>query len=321
MAAETITVNLTVTATPAAPRIPVSLPKDVSPCSLRKLVSEATKIPLDKLRLIFRGRLIGDEEDKNAVEEFKLEDGTVLHCMGKPEVGESPPVSAAGAPVASAAGAQVTIQPASNLAAAAAGTNAGNSLQAAFATLRSNNPPQAYATAVTTLDKILNNIVSNPMEEKYRKMRKQNPAFQKKLGGLTGGDAAMKGAGFIIEIENGEEVYVLHASAEKWPQLMAAKAATEAAVRDANAAANQASAPPMMPPGGMPNFGGMPGMGMGMPAGVSAGMEQFLSDPNALQAMLQVGQTRFSVAISLVFPHYLIFFTFQESHGSKHDAE
>jgi PUB domain/Ubiquitin family len=325
MAAETLTVNLTVTATPAAPRIPVTLPKDVSPCGLRKLVSEATKIPLDKLRLSFRGRLIGDDEDKNAVEEFKLEDGSVLHCMGKPEVSETPSAvaAAAGSPVASTVGARVTLHPTSHVA-TATGSNAGNSLQTAFTTLRANNPPQMYATAVTTLDKILNNIISNPMEEKYRKMRKQNPAFQKKLGGLTGGDAAMKGAGFVIDIESGQEVYVLHASAEKWPQLMAVKALTEAAVRDANAAANQASAPPIMAPGGMPNFGGMPGMGM--PGGMSAGMEQFLSDPNALQAMLQV-----SVVIEPTWFFHLRFLSsvltesfyllFKESNGSKYDTE
>ncbi|CAB9509656.1 PUB domain [Seminavis robusta] len=292
MAEDSVTVNLTVTATPAAPRIPLTIPKDVTPTSLRKLTSEASKIPLDKLRLIFRGRLIGDDDKKNAVTEFKLEEGTVLHCMGKPE-GDTTTATAAAAPAATAsAGSSVTIQP--TAAATAPAASSSNPLQAAFTTLRSNNPPQTYMTAVTTLDKILNNIVTNPMEEKYRRVKKQNPAFQKRLGGLTGGDAAMKGAGFIVEMDNGEENYVMHASAEKWPELMAAKTAVEVAVRDAKAAANQASAPPPVVPlvGGMPNFGAMPGLGGGaMPglggAGMPPGMQQMMSDPNFLQNMLQ----------------------------------
>ena len=294
----TITVNLTVTATPSAPRIPLPLSNNVSPCTLRQLVSQATKIPLDKLRLIFRGRLIGDDNDKNAVEEFKLEDGSVLHCMGKPEETAPAPTTTTATATASAAGAvayagaQVTLQPGATANAAAAAATTDNSLQAALEILRSNHSPQVYATAVTTLDKILSNIIQHPMEEKYRRMRKQNPAFQKKLGGLVGGDAAMKGAGFVLEVDDkNEQVYVLQASAEKWPHLVAAHAATEMAARIATAAANQANAPPpAAAAAGMPHFGGMPGMGMGagMPPGMSAGMEQFLSDPNALQNMLQV---------------------------------
>lgn len=55
------------------------------------------------------------------------------------------------------------------------------------------------------------------MEEKYRKVKKNNAAFQRRLGGLSGGDAAMKAAGFVVEndaTDSGEEVYMMHASAE-----------------------------------------------------------------------------------------------------------
>jgi hypothetical protein len=68
--------------------------------------------------------------------------------------------------------------------------------------------------------------------------------------------------------------------AEKWPQLMAAKATVEAAVREANAVTSQPSAPPVMPGAGMPNFGAMPGMG-------AAGM-----DPGMMGADMQAAAAR-----------------------------
>ena len=209
--AETVTVNLTITAAPAAPRIPLQIPKDVSGSSLRQLVSDATKIPLPKLRLIFRGRLIADD-DKNAVEEYKLEDESVLHCMGKPEGADawttaSSTTGASTAAAAAAAGSSVTINPPSRNVDTVAAT-ASDPLRTAFNTLRASNPPQTYMTAVTTLEKILSNIITNPLEEKYRRVKKQNAAFQKRLGGLTGGDDAMKAAGFVTQLDSGEEVYM-----------------------------------------------------------------------------------------------------------------
>jgi hypothetical protein len=110
----------------------------------------------------------------------------------------------------------------------------------------------------------------------------------------------MKAAGFISQTADGEEVYMMEASAEAWPSLLRTKATVDAAAREAKAAANQSTAPPMpagmggMP--GMPGAGGMPGMGGGMPQ-MPAGMggqdmqnavANLMADPNALQSMMQV---------------------------------
>lgn len=143
------------------------------------------------------------------------------------------------------------------------------------------------------------------MEEKYRKVKKHNPAFQRRLGGLSGGDAAMRAAGFVTEKEDGseEEVYSMHASPEAWPKLTAAKAAVEAAVREATQAAAAVGAPsaggaagavPPFPAGMLPPFPGAAGGGGFPPGPPSAEMQNamsgLLSDPNALQAMMQVRQ-------------------------------
>lgn len=196
-------------------------------------------------------------------------------------------------------------------------------------------------TAVTTLEKILSNIIGNPMEDKYRRVKKMNAAFQKRLGGLVGGDDAMKAAGFTTKVDGGEEVYIMHASAEGWPFLLATKATVDGAVRDAKAAANMSSAPPplMMPGmgagavggGGMPNFGNLPGMGAGMGGPeMQAAAARMMQDPSAMQAMLQV---------SYVFCHFectmsshciakpqckynlLLLFLCVESNGAKYDEK
>ena len=52
---------------------------------LRKMVAEVTHIPVHELRMIFRGRMITDSEaGASAIEEYKLEPNSVVHCMGQP---------------------------------------------------------------------------------------------------------------------------------------------------------------------------------------------------------------------------------------------
>jgi PUB domain/Ubiquitin family len=308
-----ITLHLTVTAEQGAPRVPLQVQPSITATQLRLAVSTATKIPIASLKLIFRGRLIADDDGKKAVEEFRLEDGSVLHCMGKPVAANNDDASAAAAaanaspviaPSAAAAAAPTVpaaalnllpthpqAQPAPGAAAAAAAGNSNNnmsSLQAALQTLRSYNPPKVYQTAVQTLDKILVNITTHPLEEKYRKVKKQNAAFQKRLGGLQGGDDAMRAAGFVVELDRevGEQVYMMRPSPEAWPRLMATKTMVEAAVRDAMTAVTPAAT----------GVGG----GLGMPAGFGMGggmmpdaMQQqaaanLMANPAALQQMLQV---------------------------------
>lgn len=301
---DTLTVNLTLTAAPSAPRMSVILEKTATPSQLHAKVAEETKIPISSLKLIFRGRLIADDDSKEVVTEYKLEDGCVLHCMGKPAAGgqntaATSGVAAAAAPTA--AGSSVSfLPPTAPTAAAAAG---GDSLQAALNTLRSSNSPSVYLTAVTTLEKILSNCVEKPMEEKYRIVKKGNAAFQKRIGGLQGGEAAMLASGFVLEGEGDQQSYVLHASPEAWPKLVATKTKVSAAVVEAKSAAGAASGPPppaaagfggaSIPPAmgaGMPGIGaGMPGMGAGgVPPNMQNAMSNLMSDPNALESMLQV---------------------------------
>ena len=131
------------------------------------------------------------------------------------------------------------------------------------------------------------------MEEKYRKVKLQNAAFQKRLGGLQGGDQAMKAVGFIVEQQDGNQVYQLHASPDAWPKLMAAKATVEQAVSSAELVATPAttlnsSYGTGIPAGLSPNMGGgMSAAAMNDPRMQSA-MAEVMNNPEALRNMLQV---------------------------------
>eukprot|EP00531_Pseudo-nitzschia_arenysensis_P010149 CAMPEP_0116127908 /NCGR_PEP_ID=MMETSP0329-20121206/7082_1 /TAXON_ID=697910 /ORGANISM="Pseudo-nitzschia arenysensis, Strain B593" /LENGTH=419 /DNA_ID=CAMNT_0003622021 /DNA_START=124 /DNA_END=1383 /DNA_ORIENTATION=+ len=283
-------------------RVPLLLENtDLTPTQLRQKVSEVTKIPLKDLRLIFRGRMIKDDDSIQSVaSEYKLENDSVLHCMGKPVEDSS---SAGSAPVASTVPDTTTVPsrttvpplsttttpasaPAATASPSAASTN-GDPLSKALLRLKQNNPLSVFVTAVGTLEKILTNIVNNAMEEKYRRVKKNNAAFGKRLGKLVGGHDCMLATGFVVEHQSGEEVYQLHASAEKWNALMQAKAAVAAASTQAKQEQERAQQQPMTAFG---NSGAAPtnpmgGMGMG---GMGGFAPPNMNDPNTQNMMAQM---------------------------------
>jgi len=307
---DSITIQLTVTGVDGSPRVPLEINQNVSCAALRKLASEKTQIPLDKLRLIFRGRLVGSDESKEAVPEFKIEEGSVLHCMGKPAAAKAEPATAttsASAPspaVNNSTAASATVRVGMNTGAANASAVQQDSLQQCLQRLRSGNSHADYLTGVTTLEKILSNIMNNPMEEKYRKMKQNNAAFQRRLGGLTGGDAVMKAAGFSVE----DGVYVLTPSPEAWPKLTETKAAVDRAANEARAIANQ-TAPA---PAAAPSLGGFPS-DMAGNAAQQQMVANMMSNPQQLQAMLQVCEP--------CGAKYTISHGLTGSDGTKHDAK
>jgi hypothetical protein len=322
---------------------------NMTPIQLRTHVSNVTKIPITELRLIFRGRMIKDDDKlpHSVLIEYKLENDSVLHCMGKPVVtaaatavdsnsnGDNNTVSGTTTTTSSStAGATVdsnrTVvpplsRPMGSRSSAASiprslpilnpngdssdNTDNNDPLIKSLLRLKQNNPPSIYSTGVTTLEKVLKNIIDNPMEEKYRQVKKQNAAFNKRLGGLIGGHDCMLATGFTVgnDTISGEEVYKLQATAQKWTYL------TEKAqqiVIDASQQAKlqqQQAQQPVVPGAGvpgangtgtgmMPNFplpagGGLPGGGL--PGGMN------MNDPNMQNMMSQMMQNPESLATAL----------------------
>lgn len=124
------------------------------------------------------------------------------------------------------------------------------------------------------------------MEEKYRSIKKSNAAFNKRLGGVSGGEQFLLAAGFTLE----DDVFVLTPSEEAWPKLVEAGEVANRALAEAEASSTAPTTAGTgfgggvggnMPPMGMPGLGasGMPSM---------EAMQNMLSNPQALQGMMSV---------------------------------
>ena len=305
-----LSISLSLTNPPR--RIPIEIESDAISKSLFAVASKATSIPIGGMKLIFRGRIIsnkGEGDDVSVAEEFMLESGSVIHCMGKPVLVENvnanadanaatTSASSSGAGVSS--GSTVSVPPTASTTTSTSASNL--DLSSALQTIKNSHPGADYKTALTTLSKLLQNVIQNPMEEKYRKVKNTNAAFQKRLGRLNGSQQAIYAIGFKTV---GEE-YVLAPSPEAWPSLLQADSTIGQALRDydastssssRNRSSNNNSGPsagvdmgfggvptmPSMP--NMPNMGtnGMPPAGS-MPPGM---LTDLLSNPTALQSMLQ----------------------------------
>jgi len=68
-----------------------------------------------------------------------------------------------------------------------------------------NSPRDRVATAVETLAKYVGNIIANPTEIKYRKIRKSNKAFQERVASLEGTAEFLEGCGFQTRELEGPE--------------------------------------------------------------------------------------------------------------------
>lgn len=292
---EEINILLTVTAKEGSPRIPLKISKSISVSDLLSAIASATQIPSPKV--IFRGRLVkqGAGTSSDAVTEFKLEDGCVLHCMGKPSEGGATTNSSVAIPSTSSSLPSVSVgttaAPPTAPSVAPAAAPATTPLSAALAQLRIRNPPATYQTAITTLLKLLKNITENPMEEKYRRIKKANPAFNKRLGGVTGARDVIVACGFVET----DTLYELSPTPEAWPALLETVRTVETI-----AAATAAATPPVLggtatPGMSMPPMGMMPPnmMPPNMPPEMQQAVQAMMSDPAQLQQMLQVGGVSF----------------------------
>ena len=110
------------------------------------------------------------EEGKGVIEEYKLEEGSVVHVMGKPAAvvsnnnnNSTVNSSSNNTTINQTAGASVTLPNNNNVSSSAtsATSSAGGPLETALTKLRSQNDGPTFRTALTTADKLLGNIVNN----------------------------------------------------------------------------------------------------------------------------------------------------------------
>jgi hypothetical protein len=85
------------------------------------------------------------------------------------------------------------------------------------------NDEAAVANAVTTLLKIVSNIIQSPQEEKFRKVNRNNAAFIKKVGSVAGGNECMYALGFNLVGDD----WVLEPHADSWDNIVICKSKAE----------------------------------------------------------------------------------------------
>lgn len=93
------------------------------------------------------------------------------------------------------------------------------SFDGAMGVLLDGNEKEVVVSCLGILDKIVLNVIRNPLEAKYRKVKASNKSFAAKVGAVAGSDAVMTALGFMLV--DGE--WVLDPSEEKWNVLVAAQ--------------------------------------------------------------------------------------------------
>lgn len=151
-------------------------------------------------RIIFQGRILN--KDSQALQECKLKDGLTVVVQAAQKGSPAPP--AASAAPATAAGATpapgtATPSPAAGGGVAAAaqamqGFNiggGGGSMGQAVATVRAQ-PAGLARDCLTTLTKVIDNILAHPAEEKYRKIKRTNAGFSRKVRAVGAADCSWR---------------------------------------------------------------------------------------------------------------------------------
>jgi len=263
-----------------------------------EIVVRESRIPATSLKLIYCGRVILPkvEDTEPVAAKYKLEEGSVVHCMGKPVEGDLvAPTSVATLATSAPAVSDPTVTSAATSSFQAVdAAPAVNELLHDLHKLQLEgcaNVSATYLTALKTLLKVIDNIIQNPLEEKYRVLKCSNAAFLKRLGGLKGSDAVLMKCGFRKTPDN----YILDPSAEKWELLQTARVIV---LGEINRISAQQQSPLPATVAGSPfgnvdvgpsasSIGTMGGSMPPMPPGMDMNMMQnMLSDPNALSSML-----------------------------------
>eukprot|EP00903_Cladosiphon_okamuranus_P007173 g6965.t1 len=265
-----------------------------------------SKFEMEPKRIIFQGRILN--KDDQTLEQCKLKDGLTVVVQAAQPGGPSPATPSATAPLTPSTATQ------SPATAAAAGGDMAAAAQAmqglglgggvgpmsqAVATVRAQPAGQARE-CLTTLTKVIDNIIAHPAEEKYRKIKRANAGFSRKVGGVPGGEACMRALGFA-EHGDTKESWLLAPSAEAWNVLNAGRVQIQTALASLPASGAPAAASAgagtagfagglgvLPPPGAFPQAGvgggGMGGMGGGMPD--LATMARMAQNPAVMQGMM-----------------------------------
>ncbi|CAN0252220.1 unnamed protein product [Pylaiella littoralis] len=262
-----------------------------------------SQFDVEPKRIIFQGRILN--KDDQTLQECKLKDGLTVVVQAAQAGAAAAGAAAAAAPAAPAntAGTATPARPLPGLGLGmGGGLGGGGPVGQAVATVR-GQPAGVARECFSTLTKVIDNIVAHPTEEKYRKIKRANAGFSRKVGAVPGGEACMRALGFV-ESGDAKESWLLAPSAAAWNVLNAGRAQIQGALATLPAAPAAsggigAGSPSagfagglgvLPPPGAFPQAGGFGGGGMGMGGGGGmpdmATMARMAQDPAIMQNMM-----------------------------------
>ncbi|PRW57641.1 Thioredoxin chloroplastic [Chlorella sorokiniana] len=116
----------------------------------------------------------------------------------------------------------------------AAGMAMCNALAQALARVKAGCSYDEFVAAAKTLLTFVSNVIDQPGEEKFRRVKASNAAYQSKLGCRPGGKEAMAAIGFKEMMEAGEAVLVMNEVPSELPRV---RQLLQSALQQAEAAA------------------------------------------------------------------------------------
>lgn len=188
---------------------------------LKEKLSEAVgaDLPSTSQKWIYKGRVL---DDQHTISEEGFIDGDTVHVV-------KTAVSVSSATAAAAPEANVrSFVPVPQFD------------QAMRSFLSMHSSADDIKMSLSTIHKIVSNIVKNPYEEKYRKVRSSNALIQRKLVSVSGALAVLEAVGFV---RTTQEEYSINISAAAWDNLVACQRKLELFLQKVENETNSSASP------------------------------------------------------------------------------
>jgi PUB domain/Ubiquitin family len=181
---------------------------------VKSMVENVSGVPKNCQKWIYKGRILTDQ--MSLVESNIVEGNTVIVMRTAP-ASPTPTAngsSSEGGKSVPSIGHSATI----NQEAVRPSQSTAHFDNAMFELLQSSDE-SAVLACVTTLLKVISNIVAFPLEDKYRRLNRTNAAFAKKVGSLSGGSSCMIALGFQLVGDD----WILVPNATAWDNITSCK--------------------------------------------------------------------------------------------------
>ena len=196
---------------------------------LKSLIATHIGLEPDLQKWVYKGKILSEHQKNLLFYEFC--DGDTIHVIKSVAKPSSSPPS----PSLSSSTSSISSQPSP----AAGSYPVPYFDQAMRLFLTHNSHEENVRNCLSTISKILSNIIDHPHDEKYRRIKNTNPHFQKKVGSQEGSQQLLQSLGFNLQ---GEE-WILYPNAETWNTIVSCQQKLQKFLEKLTSSATIASPP------------------------------------------------------------------------------